>query len=374
MRKGKMVDLHGLFDSPVIIGTIDVLRWRGRDYVRAISREGALGIASTNRRPYLWPILKELVAPYFEGRDARDLPALIDGVYTYRSNYKMAGLAFWNCVSHVEFCLLDMLGKMAERPVCELLGTVIRREIPIYLSSMRRDTTPEEEVAWLEARLAETGARAIKLKIGGRMSANADAMPRRTERLIPLARERLGDEIAIYVDANGSYDAGKAIEVGHMLEAHGVGFFEEPCPWEQYEWTRQVAHVLEMMVAGGEQDSSLPRFEWMIRHGAVDMVQPDLAYVGGFIRALDVARMAREAGMPVTPHSSKSDANTAYMLHFAAVTPNVGPYQEYNAAPPGERWWEAPSFEVHEGTIAVPDGPGLGVSYDPALWREAENV
>ena len=367
-----MVDLHSVFDSPVYIEKIDVLRWRGRDYVRAISREGALGIASTNGRPYLWPILKALVAPYFEGRDARDLPALIDGVYTYRSNYKMAGLAFWNCVSHVEFCLFDMLGKMAGLPVCDLLGTVIRRQIPIYLSSMRRDTTPEEEVEWLEARLEETGARAVKLKIGGRMSTNADAMPGRTERLIPLVRERLGDEVAIYVDANGSYDAETAIEVGHMLEAHGVGFLEEPCPWEQYEWIQQVTAALEMTVAGGEQDTSLPRFEWMIRHGAVDMVQPDLAYVGGFLRTLRVANMARQADMWIIPHSSKSDANTAYMLHFAAVTPNAGPYQEYNAAPRREPWWEAPSFQVHDGMIAVPDGPGLGVTYDPALWREAE--
>jgi L-alanine-DL-glutamate epimerase-like enolase superfamily enzyme len=295
-------------------------------------------------------------------------------VYTYHSNYKLAGLALWNCVAHVEFCMLDMLGKMANRPVCELLGAVLRRQIPVYLSSMRRDTTPEEEVAHLEARLAETGARAVKLKIGGRMSANADAMPGRTERLVPLARERLGDEIAIYVDANGSYDAGKAIEVGRMLEANGVGFYEEPCPWEQYEWTQQVAQALEMTVAGGEQDSSLPRFAQMIRDGVVDMVQPDLAYVGGFIRSLRVASMAREAGMRVTPHSSKSDANTAYMLHFAAVTSNAGPYQEYNAAPPRGQWWEAPPFEVHEGTIAVPDGPGLGVSYDPALWREAEVI
>jgi L-alanine-DL-glutamate epimerase-like enolase superfamily enzyme len=369
-----MVDLHNVFDSPVIIEKIDVLRWRDRDYVRAISREGALGIASTNRRPYLWPILKELVVPYFEGRDARDLPSLVDGVYTYHSNYKMAGLAFWNCVSHAEFCLLDMLGKIAGRPVCELLGTVIRRQIPIYLSSMHRDTTPEEEVEGVQARLAETGARAVKFKIGGRMSNNADAMPGRTEHLIPLARERLGDEIAIYVDANGSYDAEAAIEVGHMLEAHGVGFFEEPCPWEQYEWTQQVARALEMTVAGGEQDSSLPRFDWIIRHGVVDMVQPDLAYVGGFLRAFRVASMAQQAHMTITPHSSKSDANTAYMLHFAAVTPNAGPYQEYNAAPPHEQWWEAPSFRVHGGAIAVPDGPGLGVTYDPALWREAEIV
>jgi L-alanine-DL-glutamate epimerase-like enolase superfamily enzyme len=369
-----MVDLHRTFTSPVQIAAIKVLRWRGRDFVKTMSVDGAVGIASTNGRPYLWPILEALIAPYFVGQDARDLASLIDGVYTHHSNYKMAGLAFWNCVAHLEFSLLDMLGKMARVPVCELLGTVIRREIPIYLSSGRRDTTPEEEVAWVGERLDETRARAVKLKIGGRMSENADASPGRTERLVALARRRFGDEVALYVDANGSYDARVAVEVGRMLEAHGVGFFEEPCPWEEYEQTRHVADALDIAVTGGEQDSSLPRFDWMIRNRVVDLVQPDLAYNGGFLRCLHVAKMAEDAGMQITPHCPKADPNTAYMLHFGAVVPNLGPHQEYNARAGGGGWWIAPSFEARDGVVPVPTGPGLGVEYDPAIWREAEMV
>jgi L-alanine-DL-glutamate epimerase-like enolase superfamily enzyme len=129
-----------------------------------------------------------------------------------------------------------------------------------------------------------------------------------------------------------------------------------------------------MTVAGGEQDSSLPRFRWMIAERVVDHVQPDLAYNGGFLRCLRVARMAEEAGMQVTPHCPKADPNTAYMLHFAAVAPNLGPFQEYRAKPVQERWWGAPSFEARGGAVAVPSGPGLGVTYDPALWREAEVI
>ena len=369
-----MLEFYQAFSSPINISAIDVLRWRGRDFVRATSTDGATGIASTNRRPYLWPILKELIVPFFVGRDARDLASLVDGVYTHHSNYKMAGLAFWNCVAHVEFSLLDMLGKIAGKPVCELLGTVTRHEIPIYLSGLGRSTTPEAELAWVGERLAETNARAVKLKIGGRMSANADAAPERTERLVALARETFGDDVVIYADANGSYDWRKAIEVGRMLEAYGVSFFEEPCPWEEYEETRRVADALEMTIAGGEQDSSLPRFEWMIQERVIDLVQPDLAYNGGFIRCLRVAKIARAAGMQITPHCPKSDPNTAYMLHFAAIVPNLGPYQEYNARPAGDGWWSSPSFEAQNGTVAVPTGPGLGIKYDPALWREAQVI
>jgi L-alanine-DL-glutamate epimerase-like enolase superfamily enzyme len=369
-----MIDLYKTFASPVAIASVDVLRWRGRDFVRATSTDGAVGIASTNGRPYLWPILKAVVAPYFVGKDARDLVSLVEGVYTWRSNYKLAGLAFWNCVSHLEFSLLDMLGKMAGLPVCDLLGPVLRREIPIYLSSMRRETTAEEEVDLLAERLAETGARAVKLKIGGRMSDNADAAPGRTEGLVSLARQRFGDDVAIYVDANGSYRAEKAIEIGQMLEANGVGFFEEPCPWQEYEAIKQVADALEMPVAGGEQDSSVAQFERMVRHRIVDLLQPDIAYAGGFIRSLRVAGIARRYGTPVTPHCSKADPNSAYMLHFAALVPNLGPYQEYRAKPQPKDWWQCPAFEVRDGVLPVPAGPGLGVEYDAALLREAEII
>src|SRR2546425_870678 len=100
---------------------------------------------------------------------------------------------------------LFALHQVANTPVriasIELLRGILRPEIPVYLSSMRRDTTPEQEVAWLSQRLEETGAKAVKLKIGGRMSKNADAAPQRTERLVALARKTFGDGIAIHVDA-----------------------------------------------------------------------------------------------------------------------------------------------------------------------------
>ncbi|MGC9394024.1 MAG: mandelate racemase/muconate lactonizing enzyme family protein [Anaerolineae bacterium] len=368
-----MPNLHETFSKSIEIASIEALRYRGRQLVRVRSTDGAEGIVMAHGRiEYLWPILQQLIAPYFNGKDARDLEALVDGVYTYKSAYKLAGIALWSPVAYVELALWDMLGKLAGKPVCELLGPVLRRDIPIYLSSSRRNTTPEEEMAWLQARLAETGADAVKLKIGGRMSANADAMPGRTARLIPLARKTFGDAITIYVDANSSYDAAHAIEVGVLLADYGVAFFEEPCPWQDYWQTKQVADALEMPVAGGEQDSSLALFDWMIRERVVDVVQTDVMYNGGLIRLLRVAAMAEAAGMPIMPHSPKAGAEAAPVLHFAAVTPNLGPYQEYHGAAVAPAPWYKPDFAIHDGAVAVPTGPGLGIAYDPAVWREAK--
>lgn len=368
-----LLDLHKNIPSPVNIGAIEALSVHGEYFVRAISSEGAVGVTMANDRlPHVLPIFKDLVAPFFIGKDARDIERLVDEVYLHDRNYKYAGLVLWNCVDHVEISLFDLLGKIAGKSVGDLLGPVRRRAIPVYLSSLRRDTTPEEEVAWLNERLAETGARAVKLKIGGRMSRNADAFPGRTEALIPLARKTFGDDVEIYVDANGSYDAEHAIAVGRMLEEHRVGFYEEPCPWEEYEATKKVADALTLTVAGGEQDTSLPRWRWMIANRAVDLLQPDLFYNGGLIRCLQVARMADDAGLEITPHNPKADPLAAPLLHFASVAANPGKHQEFRGARKKLKSWYAPHFEVRNGVVSVPTNPGLGIDYDPEIWKEAQ--
>jgi L-alanine-DL-glutamate epimerase-like enolase superfamily enzyme len=369
------IDLRRRFPAPVVIDSIRVVRAAEHVFVRATSADGAVGTTVANDNlSYLLPILEELVVPFFVGKDARDLEALVDEIYYHGRTYKLAGVALWNCVGHVEVALLDLLGQLANLPAGALLGPVLRREIPVYLSSLRRDTTPEQEVEWLAARLAETGARAVKLKIGGRMSRNADASPGRTDRLIPLSRSTFGDGVEIFVDANGSYDAGHAIAVGRMLGRHRVGFYEEPCPWQEYEATRQVADALDVPVAGGEQDSSLPQFDWMIRNRVLDLVQPDLLYNGGLLRCLRVARMAERAGMAITPHSPKADPLAACMLQFASIVPNLGSHQEFAGRARRPESWFEPRFEARDGRLAVPAGPGLGVRYDPALWSAAAKL
>lgn len=369
------INFHAMIASPVVVTSVEAWRFDHHYLVRTRCKDGATGVVVVNNRlEYLWPILEQFVVPYVLGKDARDLDSLVDGIYTYRSAYKLAGIALWNPVAYVELSLLDLMGKGVDKPVGALFGPVIRERIPVYLSSLRRDTTAEEEVAWLGQRLEETGADAVKLKIGGRMSHNADAFPGRTDRLIPLARETFGDDVSIYVDANGSYDAEGAIEVGALLADYGVAFLEEPCPWQAYEQTLKVAETLDLPVAGGEQDSSLFRFRWMLDNRAVDIVQPDMMYNGGMVRALRVAEMAEAVDVPVMPHSPKVGAESAAVLHFASMVPNLGPHQEYRGEyiPPAS--WYNPPFALTDGEVAVPDGPGLSVTYDPVVWEKGERL
>ncbi len=187
--------------------------------MRARSKDGAEGISVDNgRADVLHPILNQLVIPYFIGKDALELEEHLFGVYRYKDNYKLQGLALWCTVAWVEFAILDMLGRIAGKSIGQLLGGVIRQRVPFYIASGRRDTTPDQEIDYLKTLIEETGAKAVKYRVGGRMNRNQDAMPGRTEKLIPLSRKALGDKIAIHADSNSSYDPPQAIKVGRMLE------------------------------------------------------------------------------------------------------------------------------------------------------------
>ncbi len=360
--------------SPVVIDSIRLLK-KDREYlVHVRSKDGAEGVSVTNSRAsYLWPILNRRVVPYFRGKDARDLEEHLFGVYRHGSNYKMQGLAFWCPIAWVEFAILDMLGRVAGKSIGELFGGVIRREVDFYIASGRRDSTPEEEVEYLQGLVDETGARAVKYRVGGRMSRNADAMPGRTEKLIPLSRKVLGDEIDIHADSNSSYDPPKAIEVGRMLEDIGAVYFEEPCPFDHLEDTRKVTDALTIPVAGGEQEYSERRFRWMIHNRGVDIVQPDLQYYGGLIRSTRVAKMAALAEMPTTVHIS-GGFGFVYMLHFASYVPDIGLYQEYKRGIDKYMGWFDPPLRARDGALTVPSGPGVGIKDISSLLEGATPV
>ncbi|MBW7453813.1 mandelate racemase/muconate lactonizing enzyme family protein [Paenibacillus sepulcri] len=358
--------------SPVIIESMELLFNNGLYFLRSRSRDGSEGVAvASERAVYLHPLLKQLILPYFIGKDARDLEQLLEGVYVHQSNYKLSGLALWCCISWVEASLLDMLGRISGKPIGALLGEVVRNEIPIYVASGNRGTTPEEEIEVLQGRMEETGAKAVKFKVGGRMSKNADSIKGRSESLIYMTRKVFGDRIAIHADGNGSYDPAAAIKYGKMLEEIDAFFYEEPCPFEHLEDTKEVADTLDIPMAFGEQETSIRRFRWIIDNDAAQVVQPDLQYNGGFIRNTRIARMAALKGIPVTPHIS-GGFGYVYVLHYASYIPNIGKFQEDKSGIK-QTGFLFPDMEVRDGIIKAPTGPGLGMddSTVNALLRRA---
>ncbi len=369
-----VLKLDGL-KSPVIIDSVQLLKKDREYFVHVRSKEGAEGVSLANppRADYLDKIFKQLVAPFFIGKDARDLDNLLWELYRFHDNYKLSGLALWSPQAWIEFAILDMLGRIAGQPIGALLGDIVRQDVAIYVASGRRDTTPEQEAEHLQKLIQQSGAKALKFRAGGRMSRNADTMPGRTEKLIPLVRKTFGGAIDIHADANSSYDPPHAIKIGRMLEDIKAVYFEEPCEFDNFEGTKQVADALTIPVALGEQESSHWRYRWQIAERVADIVQPDLFYYGGMIRSIRVARMAALAKMPATVHIS-GGFGFVYMLHFASCVPDVGRYQEYKLGTEKYGAWFDPPIRVKDGKMTIPSGPGVGIKDVAAVLKGAREV
>ncbi len=371
--KQPVLNLEGL-NEPVLIDSIKLYR-RERDHILTVtSKNGDVGYTITNNRAFqLYPLLKDNVVPHFIGKDARQLESLIDGLYLYKSNYKLQGLALWCCTAWVEMAALDLLGRLSNQRIGDLMGGVLRESVPVYYASGNRHTTPQEEADILKQKVEQHGVKAVKFKVGARMRNNADSLLGRSEALVPLVRKTLGDEIAIHSDSNGSYDPPKAIDIGKRLQDANAVFFEEPCPFDHLEDTKRVADALEIDIAGGECEYSHHRFRWMIENSAVQVVQPDLHYYGGFIRSRRVANMAAVAGMPITLHMGGSGVGFVEVVQFASCTPNIGPYQEFKEGLEKSKFYDPP-LTMKNGEVSVPKGAGLGFAPLDTYIKKAERI
>ncbi|MBK7628879.1 MAG: mandelate racemase/muconate lactonizing enzyme family protein [Bacteroidales bacterium] len=363
----KPVLKRDLFREPVIIERVELLRYNDSFLCRVISEKGEVGISVSNdmQMRSLYPVFMNRIKPYFKGKDARDLENLLEGVYVYQSNYKLQNLALWVPLATVEFAILDMLGQISGKSIGELIGTIHNRDIAVYQANGDRGISAEKTIERMLKEVEESKAKAVKFKVGGRMSNNYEAPAGRTEKLIPLVRKTFGDKMVCYADSNGSYTADEAIRIGKLLEEYKMDFYEEPVPFDWYEETKQVSDALKIPVAGGEQEPSLHMFRWLIANDALEIVQPDMFYFGGMVRSIKVARMAQAFEKACTPHISDSGLGYLYMMHFVSAIPNPGLYHEFKGFN-NEIPFTCPtsSLESNDGIITVPTGPGLGISIE----------
>jgi L-alanine-DL-glutamate epimerase-like enolase superfamily enzyme len=344
--------------------------------VRVTTADGAegYGMMSNYDVDLTAQVLHRKIAGLFLGRDPAEMDALVDRAI--EANYKFPWSFVCRALTGVETALWDLYGRVRQKPGCELLGGQ-PRPISAYGSSMRRDISPEDEAARLVRLRDELGYRAFKIRVGQVNGRDVDAAPGRTERIVPTVRRAIGDQVDLLVDANSGYTPPKAIEVGRMLEQNRVGFFEEPCPYWELEWTAEVAAALRVPVAGGEQDNDLAQWRRMLRMRAVDIAQPDIAYLGGVARTMRVAAMAALGGQVVVPHSANLSLITVFSLHVLAAIPNAGPYVEFSIEDSegvnrDARALYSPFLEVKDGQVAIPPGPGWGVTIHPDWLQSAQ--
>ena len=360
-----------LFASPVIIESLELLRYKDGFLCRVRSRDGSEGISvGHSGLKSLYPIFLYNLQPFFIGKDARDLDLLLEKVFIYGFNFRYNGISIGTPLATIEFAILDLLGRIAKKPIGQLIGDILHPEVTVYQATEYREKSVEESLELIKRDVAEYNAHALKIKVGGLMFMTADIKavgPKgRTETMIPLIRKTFGDQMTLYADANGFYSVEEAIRVGKLLEEYRYGFFEEPVMFDWYEETKQVAEGLALPVAGGEQEYSLHGFRWLIANDGLQIVQPDNYYFGGMIRCMQVARMAAAFGKSCTPHMSGGGLGFLYMMHFVSALPNAMPHHEFKGLGTSVQFeCKTSPLKVVDGKLKVPTGPGLGVDIDP---------
>ncbi len=338
-------------------------------FVRATAQDGAQGWGQV--APYCADITAQVlhrqVAPHTLGQQCDDIDALLDIVRD--REHKFPGAYLRRAMGGLDTALWDMRGHREGKPVCALIGGT-PGPFRAYGSSMKRDITPQDEADRLCRLRDEKGFDAFKFRVGAEVGRNQDEWPGRTEEIVPTIRKALGDDVALLVDANSCYDPTRAIEVGHLLQDNGISHYEEPCPYWEFDQTRQVTQALDIDVTGGEQDCMIERWETMIRDRVVDVLQPDICYLGGLSRTLRVARMAAQADMPVTPHCANLSLVTLFTMHLLRAIPNAGKYLEFSIEGADYYPWQTDlfindPFEIVDGMATVTDAPGWGAQINP---------
>jgi galactonate dehydratase len=305
----------------------------------------------------VFAIVGDVLGPLLIGREPVDIPAIWDDLYALMRVRGHWGGFFTDAIAGVDIALWDLAGKMAGKPVVELLGGARRTCIPAYASGLPRSTLTER--VSLAQELVAQGFRGIKF---------AAAVSHGVVDEMRALREALGRDVALMVDLHWKYTATEAITLIRALEAFDLYFAEAPCAPEDLDAQADVAANVTARIAGGEEWSTefvaRPRFA----HRCVGVVQPEVAHTG-LSQFIAIARLAAQQGIGVIPHATiGAGIFHAASLHAAASLADVPFHEHQHSVFDANLRFVETKMRCHNGFFELPDGPGLGVTPAPGLW------
>ncbi|NTE86140.1 mandelate racemase/muconate lactonizing enzyme family protein [Agrobacterium rubi] len=301
-------------------------------------------------------------APHLIGKDPLDIEIIWHQLYNLLRDQGQRGLTV-TALSGIDIALWDIKGKRFGTSISRLLGGRFRESVQAYATgSFRKDGVDAvSDVAAEVAGYAAQGFHAVKIKIGFDVAEDIA--------VIRAAREAVGPDVRIMIDANHGYDALEAIEVGNALAPLGIDWFEEPVVPEQLDAYQAVRAGQPIPVAGGETWHGRYGMRAPLESRAVDILQPDLAGSGGFSETKRIADLATLYGIRVVPHVWGTGVAIAAALQFMAYLPPDparrnprSPILEFDRTENPYRQAVLTSPLDHmDGVVHIPDGPGLGI-------------
>ncbi len=267
-------------------------------------------------------------------------------------------------ISAIDIALWDLRGKVAQMPVYKMLGG-FRDRVPTYIAGgYYEEGKGLPELAQEMRENVEMGARAVKMKVG--------AVPIREDaERVKVAREAVGPDVKLMVDANCAYRSYEAIQLAKRIEEHDIFWFEEPVKPDDYQGHRRLADATSIPIATGENEYTRYGFRDLIAHQAAAILQPDAKVLGGITEFMKIAALAQAHDLDVAPHGAQE-----VHIHLVAAIAN-GLILEFYRDSVDPMWGKTYRSTLRlndDGTVSPPDEPGLGLdpNYEALMrWRVA---
>jgi D-galactarolactone cycloisomerase len=347
-------------------GSRITFRVGGGKYLEVHTDQGLVGIG-----PPMDASLLPVVNEQLEGKDPFDVETHAARLQYYDGGRSRRG------TSGVDIALWDLIGKATGQPLYKLWGGS-EAEVLVYASTIRLSTP--DRAASLAAELLDEGWKAVKLRLHHE-TLEEDV------RTAEAVRAEVGDRMEIMADANQAqsagawqpgvrWDLGRAVATARELERLRCCWLEEPLPRYAFDLLGELNRLVELPIAGGENNRGLHEFRWMLERGVYDILQPDSLVSDGITELRKIGALAEAFGKRVVPHHGGGAIGTIAHLHLVAAWSHA-PYVELLHEPPIGRYrhrfaiFQDPPRVDATGHVSLPEGPGLGVEIDPDLIESA---
>jgi D-arabinonate dehydratase len=323
-------------------------------------------------------VIEKVLRPMLIGEDPLLIEGLWQKMFARTRQFGRRGIVM-NAISGIDIALWDIAGKVAKLPLYRLLGGC-RDRVEAYASGgFYQEGKSVDDLAGEAEGYRTRGFKGMKMKVGRNPSTQThlrhlvdhaelcEVEPEEDIARVAAVRRALGPRAKLMVDVNCAWSPAFAIEMGRAFEPHKLYWIEEPVATDDIAGSAMVADALATPIAGYETEIGLDGFRELITRGAVDIVQPDLAWSGGFSECRRIAAVAQAHHRMVAPHAFAGAVLLVASLHFIASIPN-GLVLEFDQNPNGLRdeLLKEPIRIDEDGMIQLPERPGLGIELDRA--------
>jgi L-alanine-DL-glutamate epimerase-like enolase superfamily enzyme len=321
-------------------------------------------------------VIEKVLRPMLLGEDPLLIEGLWQRMFAGTRQFGRRGVVM-NAISGIDIALWDIAGRVAKLPVYRLLGAC-RDRVEAYASGgFYQEGKSVDDLAGEAEGYRARGFKGMKMKVGRNPSTQTplrhlvnqaelcQVEPEEDIARVAAVRRALGPQAKLMVDVNCAWSPSFAIEMGRAFEPYKLYWIEEPVATDDIDGSARVADALATPIAGYETEIGLYGFRELITRRAVDIVQPDIAWTGGFSECRRIAALAQAHHMTVAPHAFAGAVLLAASLHFAASTPNALVI-EFDQNPNGLRdeLLQEPLAIDGNGMIRLPERPGLGIELD----------